>query len=260
MIEELLEPLVCPRFLTDERYRRGHVRIINALSGRRIMGLHVPEMKKLARDLSHREDVWKLLDGFEKRHKVDRFSLCYEETVVWGLVINALKCTPQERWRLLQGYIPVLDNWGVCDTFCCNTKWASRLPREELWEFLLPYFASHREFEVRFALVMAMCHLLDEAWLPRVFGKLERLDFSSIRSEYLSPKEARACGVTEGVALGISPYYVRMAVAWLLATALSKYPEETRSFVRTSVLPEDVKRLYVRKARESFRTREIAAL
>jgi hypothetical protein len=51
-----------------------------------------------------------------------------------------------------------------------------------------------------------------------------------------------------------------MAIAWLLATALAKYPELTRTFVRTTSLPEDVLKLYIRKARESFRTREVAVM
>lgn len=59
---------------------------------------------------------------------------------------------------------------------------------------------------------------------------------------------------------GTEPYYVRMGVAWLLATALAKFPNETRAFVRTSNLPEDIVKLYIRKARESFRTRSVEAI
>ena len=31
MIRLLLQPLVCERFLTDARYREGHLRVVNAL-------------------------------------------------------------------------------------------------------------------------------------------------------------------------------------------------------------------------------------
>jgi hypothetical protein len=51
-----------------------------------------------------------------------------------------------------------------------------------------------------------------------------------------------------------------MGVAWLLATALAKFPDQTRAFVRSSNLPEDVVKLYIRKARESFLTRTVEAL
>ena len=261
MIRDILTPLVSERFLREERYRMGHIRIINALPGRCILGLHVPEMKAVAKRIAGSEEARGMIGGFEREHVRDRFSLCYEETVVWGLTINAMRCDVGERWGMVRRFVPAIDNWGVCDTFCCNTKWAKRVGRGELWEFLQPYFDSDREFEVRFAVVMSMCHLLEEEWLERVFLRLEGVDFERIRSEYVSQKEARRMGREgRGVALGDSPYYVRMAVAWFFATALAKFPEQTREFVRSCALPDDVKRLYARKARESFRTRNVAAL
>ena len=53
---------------------------------------------------------------------------------------------------------------------------------------------------------------------------------------------------------------MRMGVAWLLASALAKSPNQTRAFLRSSHLPEDVVKLYIRKARESFRTRTVEAV
>lgn len=244
MIEERLTPLICERFLNEEKYRQGHIRIINALPRRRILGLHLPEMKQVAKVLAKQVDALEVLYAFEQEHQKERFGLTYEETLVWGLTINALKCSWEERLSLLKPYIPVLDNWAVCDSFCCNAKWAQKLPPQTLWEFLLPYFHSNQEFEVRFSIVMSMCYLMKDEWLSVVFGQLEALDLSKIQSEYTSLP---------------SPYYVRMGMAWLLATALAKFPDETRAFVNQSSLTEDVKRLYARKARESFRTRDVSA-
>ena len=244
MIEERLTPLICERFIHDEKYRQGHIRIINALPERRILGLHLPEMKQVAKALAKQADAWDILHKFEQEHQTDRFRLTYEETLVWGLTINALKCSWEERLSLLKPYIPILDNWAVCDSFCCNAKWALKIPSQTLWEFLLPYYHSDKEFEVRFAIVMSMCYLLNEEWLNTIFQQLENIDLRSIHSDYTNLP---------------SPYYVRMGIAWLLATALAKYPDETRKFVNASSLPEDVKRLYARKARESFKTRNISA-
>lgn len=244
MIEERLTPLICPRFLHEEKYRQGHIRIINALPGRRILGLHLPEMKQVAKALAKQADAREVLHGFEQEHRKNRFNLTYEETLVWGLTINALKCSWEERTELLRKYVPVLDNWAVCDSFCCNAKWALKLPPQMLWEFLRPYYHSDKEFEVRFAIVMSMCYLLKEEWLHELFHQLEVLDLSKIQSEYTSLH---------------SPYYVRMGMAWLLATALAKFPDATRAFVNASTLTEEVKRLYARKARESSRTRNVSA-
>ena len=244
MIEDKLIPLICERFLNDEKYRQGHIRIINALTERRILGLHLPEMKQAAKTLAKQADALDILHAFEQEHQADRFSLTYEETLVWGLTINALKCSWEERLSFLKRYIPALDNWAVCDSFCCNAKWALKIPPQALWDFLLPYYQSNKEFEVRFAIVMSMCYLLKEEWLLPIFEKLQQIDLPSIQSEYTNLP---------------SPYYVRMGMAWLLATALAKFPNETRNFVNVSSLTEEVKRLYARKARESFKTRNVSA-
>ena len=256
MIQDLLNPLVCPRFLEDQRYRNGHLRVINALSDTKILGVHIPELKKLAKDLSKRSDAADLLASFEQ--EFHKGSLCFEEKIVWGLLINALNASEEYKYAYLKAFVPAMDNWAVCDTICCNIKWIR--DKNTLWEFLQPYFDSDSEFEVRFAVVMSMIFFLDEESFPKVTARLDSIDFSMIQSEFLSPKEAKGAVKVRGVAKGERPYYVRMAVAWLLATALAKMPEQTRRYVNGCRLPEDVIRLYKRKARESFKTRDVNPL
>ena len=270
MIEHLLQPLVCERFKNDARYRDGHLRVVNALPGRRVLGLHSPEMKQMAKQLSRNGGEVEFADKSRKWYadgaEVIRCfegtaseSLCYEETVVWGFLINLEKYTLEERFAMLERYVPVLDNWAVCDSYCANAKWMEHADKEELWAFILPYFSSAQEFEVRFAIVTAMTYLLKEMWLGRVFEQLDSIDFNRIRSRYRSEK-GKPKVAQQGTVQGAEPYYVRMGVAWLLATALAKFPERTRAFVRSSRLPADVVKLYTRKARESFRTRTMQAL
>ena len=270
MIEHLLQPLVCERFLTDARYREGHLRVVNALPERRVMGLHSPEIKAVAKRLSREGGEVVLPDGacqiytngaevIRAFEAVPSESLCYEETVIWGYLINLEKCSLDERLVMLGRYVPVLDNWAVCDSYCAHAKWMAHADKEALWAFLERWFDSEREFEVRFAVVVAMCYFLNEDWLGRVFTRLNSLNFDHIKSKYKTvkgkPKVAQQCTVQ-----GTEPYYVRMGVAWLLATALAKFPDQTRAFVRSSNLPADVVKLYIRKAHESFRTRTVEAV
>lgn len=285
MIEDMLSGLVPEKFIMDERYRTGHVRIINALPGRRIMGVHIPEMTALADELVRREDALSMIEAFVRAAEEEfatgrRDILTHEEMMVWGMMINRLKPSclalpeaerlvgslkvsqPVSRTdlndrlldlqlELMRQYVPHIDNWAVCDHVSSAAKWfAKAVSRnasagklaERLWRFLCGYFDSDREFEVRFAVVMSMCHFMNEEYLPRIFFRFDALDFGKIQSEYQSQ------------------YYVRMGVAWCLATALAKFPDETRAYLRHSRLPQDVIRLYVRKARESFRTRDISPL
>ena len=185
--------------------------------------------------------------------------LCYEETVILGYLINLEKCSFDVRLAMLTRYVPVLDNWAVCDSYCAHAKWMARSDKAALWAFLERWFDSEHEFEVRFAVVVAICYFLNEEWLNKVFKRINGLDFNRIKSKYKSikgkPKVAQ-----QGTVQGAEPYYVRMGVAWLLATALAKFPDATRAFVLSSNLPEDVVKLYIRKARESFRTRTVEAM
>ena len=256
MIGHLLTPLISQKFLLDERYRNGHLRVINALSDTVILGIHIPRLKKLAKELSQKDDAIQMIESFEREFKEGK--LCFEEKLVWGLLINGIKASEQQKLAFLSAFVPAMDNWAVCDTICCNIKWIK--DKNALWKYLQPFFDSDKEFEVRFAIVMSMIYFLDTDSFPNIARRLDSLDLSRIHSEYVSPKEAMICGRTTGVAKGERPYYVRMAIAWLLATALAKNPDQTRKYVNECKLPEDVVILYKRKARESFKTRDVNPL
>lgn len=276
MIEDILTPYISPRFASEEKYRLGHIRVINPLPGQKVLGLHIPDMKKIAAGLAASENRDRILRSIELA-AADGKPLTHEEKTVWGLILDNMKVPLEERLERFGKFVPAIDNWAICDTVCGGAKWAKKRTagksaaingkdssrqdthrnakytdndtRRKIWEWLGKYYRSDREFEVRFAIVMSMCHFLEREWLPRIFNAMEALDFDSIRSDY-----------PETAVKGASPYYVRMGTAWLLATALAKYPEETRDFVNRSTLPENVIRLYKRKARESFRTRNVPPL
>ena len=75
--EEYLMGFVPERFLTDERYRNGHINILASNSGTKVLGMHTPEMKKGSQRNS------------EKRRlaKTDRV-LATSQATLWGRWIN----------------------------------------------------------------------------------------------------------------------------------------------------------------------------
>ena len=246
------------------------MRVVNALPERRVMGLHSPKIKQVAKLLTREGGEVVMPDGVHRIcangaevirafETVPSENLCYEETVIWGYLINLAKCSLDERLAMLGRYVPVLDNWAVCDSYCAHAKWMLRADKDALWAFLERWFNSEREFEVRFAVVVSMCYFLNEEWLDKVFERINSLNFNRIKSMYKTVK-GKPKVAQQGIVQGAEPYYVRMGVAWLLATALAKFPDQTRAFVRSSNLPADVVKLYIRKARESFRTRNVVAL
>ena len=234
--DERFLPAVCERFVNDEKYRKGHVGIVAAKPGTIIMGLHTPEMKAFAKEDAARpewrEDLKFMASGAASS------PLSHDERTIWGLTIDYVRCGIGERLEYLDSFIPYIDNWAICDTVCCNAKWADKASdRPEVWKYILKKLKSRKEFTRRVGIVLMLGHFLNKEYFS---GCLKALTSMKL-----------VCG---------EPYYVRMGVAWLLATALAKFPDETREFVSSAALPEDIVSLYVRKARESFRTRHIPAV
>lgn len=253
MLQDILEPLVCERFRSDERYRTGHLRVINALPHRKVVGLHTPQMKEMARVINCEGIAGVIPKGADgitcfEESESKHGNLTHEEMMIWGFLINLHKCTVGQRFALLDKFVPAIDNWAVCDAFCANAKWMAKTDKTTLWNYLQKWFNSKREFEVRFAIVSSMCYFLDEEWVNTLFSRIEMLELDNITSEYST------------LIKGKSPYYVRMGIAWLMATALAKFPDKTRTFATNGNLPDDVIKLYIRKARESFRTRSVKAI
>ena len=56
MIEDILTHNISPRFASEEKYRLGHIRVINPLPGQEVLGLHIPDMKKIASELAVSEN------------------------------------------------------------------------------------------------------------------------------------------------------------------------------------------------------------
>lgn len=243
ILEDILKPLICERFLREERYRNGHIHILAPKPGTIILGVHTPEMKKAARELALSSDSGKILDGLQSQlAEQGSQSLSHEERMVWGLMIDCVKAPLEERLNRIDKFLPAIDNWAICDNFCCNAKWIEKEDKEKVWKHIDSLFGTSRsskdyEFTVRAAAIISMCHFIDENNLPRTFARIRSLDL----------KENE-------------PYYIRMGIAWLLATSLAKNPDPTRKFAASSSLPRDIIKLYVRKACESRITKNTSPM
>ena len=97
----------------------------------------------------------------------------FEEVMLQGMVIGAICAPPQEVLARTAAFVPKIDNWSVCDSFCSGLKLARTHP-EPVWEFLQPYFEDPRPFAVRFAVVMLLFYYIDAQHLPRVLALLEK--------------------------------------------------------------------------------------
>lgn len=102
-------------------------------------------------------------------------------------------------------FVPMIDNWSVCDSFCAGLKIAKK-KKEEMWEFLMPYLHSEREYDLRFVIVMWTHYYIEENYVDRVIYHIDKIHH-------------------EG-------YYVKMAAAWCLSICYVKFPEKTLSYLK----------------------------
>ncbi|MBR2438029.1 MAG: DNA alkylation repair protein [Bacteroidales bacterium] len=180
----------------------------------------------------------------QRERQQQREELCrtifFEEVMIIGMVIDLINVEPVRRLSLVEQFVPLIDNWAVCDVFCGGAKWVgepgrgpkscTKIPLEQMWEFLQRYLQSSSEFEIRFGVVMLMSYFLTEEYIGKVLLQMEK--------------------VRKG------DYYVDMAMAWCLATARAKFDERTQEFVRNATLTPSVIKKYEQKVRDSLRVKK----
>lgn len=250
----------------EEQYRIFNQKFV--LTNRNVMlGVKVPKMRTIAREIACGE--WKgFLEGYGFCVAPDVSSpgvnswdgngageqgirnavgsvqeqcrnIFFEEVMIIGMVIDLVNVGPELRLQLVGQFVPLIDNWAVCDVFCGGAKWVgepgrgpkscNRVPLKTVWDFLQQYLGSNNEFEIRFGVVMLMSYFLCGEYIGKVFEALEKVQKGD--------------------------YYVDMAVAWCLATAKVNFDAQTEEFVGRGTLPPGVVKKYRQKVRDSLRLR-----
>lgn len=184
----------------------------------RMLGVRLPLLRTLAKEISKSEDWRAYLSAAPRAY--------FEEIMLRGMIIGAVRIPADERLAYIEAFIPEIDNWSICDSFCAGLKFTRQNP-ELVLDFLKPYCASENEFEVRFGYVLLMDFFLVEEYIDTALSLARSFSHSG--------------------------YYARMAVAWLLATALAKFPEKALHCLCTAPLDDFTYRKSIQKAMESYR-------
>ena len=126
----------------------------------------------------------------------------------------------------IEEFVPKIDNWAVCDTFCAGLKITKKY-KDEIWNLLKKYLSSNKEFEIRFAVVMILDYYIEEKRLNEIYKICDKIENDA--------------------------YYVKMAVAWCISICLVKYYDETLNYLETCKLDDFTYRKAIQKAIESYR-------
>ena len=203
------------RELSDEKYRNFQAGLIPDLPGERILGVRMPELRRLARELAGTPAADNFMSTLPHRY--------YDEDCLHGLLINALR-DYGETVSALNRFLPFVNNWATCDLI--KPKSFKKRP-EGLKNEVLGWISSRQTYTVRFGIGVLMNFYLDEGFGP---GQL---------------RLASSCCCEE--------YYVNMMIAWYLATAMAKRPEAALAELLSGRLSPWVMRKTIQKSLESYR-------
>lgn len=201
--------------LKDDKYKEFHSSLCPGINN--IIGIRVPILRSYAKDIT-KQNWREYIKNIDNEY--------YEEKMLKGMIIGLVKCEFDERKEHIENFVPLIDNWAICDTFCAGLK-NTKKDKKQVWDLIEKYLNSKEEFELRFAIVMILDYYITDEYLNIVLEKL-----NNVKSDY---------------------YYVKMAVAWAISIAYIKYPEITIDFLKNNNLDEFTHNKAIQKILESLR-------
>ncbi len=198
-----------------------------------LIGVRLPKLRKIAKDIVKKD--WR---SEVDNHGMEYEDIYFEETMLRGMIIGygtaqrGIPCT--EGLEYLAEFIPYIDNWSVCDSFCNSFSFANRY-RDEVCDKIQPYLCSDREYEVRTALILLLSQYLkygaDNEKIPRN-RKVTMTDIEdnpanreiSVRTKAQYPYLEKILGTLNRTFS--QGYYAQMAAAWLMAETFVCFPYE----------------------------------
>jgi 3-methyladenine DNA glycosylase AlkD len=198
----------------DEKYRKFQSGLLPGIDN--ILGVRLPDLRKLAKEI---------VKGDWRTYLLDALDDYYEEIMLQGLVIGYAKADIDEILHYVAEFVPKINNWGVCDSFCINLK-ITQDHRERVWKFLQPYLISDQEFEIRFAVVMVLNFYINQEYIDRALESLNNVKHGD--------------------------YYANMAVAWAVSVCFVKHPDKTMLYLQKNNWDDFTFNKALQKIRESL--------
>lgn len=199
--------------LAEADFKAFNQRINPGVEG--ILGVRTPTLRKLAKRIA--------TAGWREYLETARYDY-FEEKLLAALVIGYADAPTDELLEQVRAFLPHIDGWAVCDTFCVSLKAATQ-HQAQFYTFLRPYLQSPNEFDVRFAIVMLLFHYIDDSYIDELFPLFDAVSH-------------------EG-------YYVKMAVAWAVSMCYVQYPCQTTRYLESNQLDDFTHNKSIQKIIES---------
>lgn len=203
------------RELSDEEYRQFHSKLMPNIDAERIIGVRVPLLRKLAKELKGSRQAEQFLTELPHFY--------YEENNLHAFLIE-FESDFEKAVTAVDDFLPYVDNWATCDML--NPKVFAK-HKHRLEGKIVDWMSDKHTYTIRYGIGQLMRHFLDE-------------DF---KDDYLS----------QVAAIRSSEYYVNMMIAWYFATALAKQYEHAVNYLKSGALDRWTHNKAIQKAIESHR-------
>ena len=200
---------------SDPEYKEFNSRIV-PYEGK-MYGVRMPALRSIAKDVIKGD--WRLF--------LEEDTGSFEQSMIRALVIATAEMDADERLERMAGFVPEIDNWAVCDTFCGAFRTGPGNASEKLWHMCVELLGTGEEFPMRAGAVMMLDHFLDDRHIDEVIRLM-----CTVRSP---------------------GYYYDMGAAWTLSCCYISYPEKTEDAMFSICASNEILRMTVRKIRDSFR-------
>ena len=201
--------------LQDLGYKEFHSKLMPTVCKDKIIGVRVPQLRKFAKELNKSDLKADFLNTLPHKY--------YEEDNLHAFLIEQIKDF-NECISALDNFLLFIDNWATCDMM--TPKVLSENP-DLLYKKIQEWAKSEHTYTVRFAIVALMKFFMGE-----------RLDKNHLNL-LLSIKT--------------NEYYINMAIAWYLATALSSRWETVIPYIEKQKFDKWIHNKAIQKSIESYR-------
>ncbi len=186
---------------------------------RTTFGISIPELKKFAKQIA-KDDYKSFLENNDFK--------TFELRLLHAFVLGYAKDDINVLLKYFDKFIPYVNDWATNDSLCQSFK-ITRKHYEIVWEYLMKYKNSKKEFESRIVSVMLLSHFLNDTYIDKVIKVLDQLNTDS--------------------------YYSQMGVAWAIATIMGKYPDKCLTYLQSNNcnLDKITYKKSIRKIKESYR-------
>ena len=152
----------------EEGYKNFSASLLPEVPKERILGVRLPKLRKLAAVI--------VKEGCQE-YLAEEPGCLFEEVMLRGMVIGADGGSFEKTAGRIRDFLPYIDNWSVCDSFCSSLKGTKEYP-EKMWPFLLECLQSGETYTIRFALVMMLQYYVSEKYRKQALDLLEHILYS----------------------------------------------------------------------------------